>query len=64
MRLVIPVALFSPQIIEAAILIFAPTVFIGHDRLGDNLGANDGAGHFNLAADLGNYRHLRHLARK
>ena len=49
--LVIPVALFSPEAIEAVILICAPGVFTKHDRLGDLLGADDGPRHFDLLAN-------------
>ena len=64
MCFVIPMALFAPQFIEAAVLIIAPSKISIHDRLGDLLGADDAARHFNLLANAGNNCHLSHLAGK
>ena len=64
MSLVIPMALFCPEPIEAAVLIIAPGKISIHDRLGDLLCADDAASHFDLLANAGDNCHLSHLASK
>ena len=64
MSLVIPMALFAPQLIDTGILIIAPGEFSIHNRLGDLLSADDCARHLDLLADIGDQGHLGHLASK
>ena len=62
--LVIPMALFAPEFIEAAVLIIAPREISIHNRLGDLFCADDAASHFDLLANAGDNCHLSHLAGK
>jgi len=64
MSLVIPVALFAPQLIDTGVLIVAPGEFGIHNRLGDLLGADDCARHLYLLANVGDEGHLSQLAGK
>ena len=64
MSLVIPMALFRPELIEAGVLIIAPLVIGIHDRLSNLLGAHHLASHLDLLADAGDHSHLRHLRSK
>ena len=60
--LVIPIALFSPEAIEAGILFIVPGVFNVHDRLSDSLGTELFAGLVDLLHRISNQRHLGGLA--
>jgi hypothetical protein len=50
-RLVIPIALFSPQVIKTSKLCLAPVVLTLHNLAGDILCAVGGAGNLNLAGN-------------
>ena len=58
-RLVIPIALFGPESVDAGKLIAAPVVLGLHDLAGDIFRAVRGAGNFDLARDRCGQCHLR-----
>ncbi len=58
MRLVIPMALFCPETVEAAVLICAPAVIALHNGASNIFGALCGASELDLSSEMGDMCHL------